>query len=64
MNTIRMYDADEGVLIARISDYQKHNIGDGYFIVSREEWLCKDDDGLKRFYLNLAKLDRTECPCF
>lgn len=30
----------------------KKNIGDGYFIVPKEKWLCKDD-GIKRFHLFL-----------
>lgn len=33
----------------------KNNIGDGYFIVPKEKWLCKDD-GIKRFHLFLIKV--------
>lgn len=50
-----MYDTDEDVLVARKSDSQNNNIGDGYFIVPKDEWLCKDD-GIKRFHLFLTKV--------
>ena len=52
-----MYDTNEDVLVARKSDYQKNNIGDGYFIVPKEEWLC-EDDGLNSFHLFLTNVDR------
>lgn len=29
---MRMYDTNEDVLVARKSDYQNNNVGDGYFI--------------------------------
>ena len=51
-----MYDTNEDVLVARKSDYQNNNIGDGYFIVPKEEWLC-NDDGIKRFHLFLTNVD-------
>ena len=53
-----MYDTNEDVLVARKSDYQNNNIGDGYFIVPKEEWLC-EDDGLNSFHLFLTKFDRS-----
>ena len=56
MELIRMYDTNEDVLVARKSDYQNNNIGDGYFIVPKEEWLC-NDDGIKRFHLFLTNVD-------
>ena len=31
-----MYDTNEDVLVARKSDYQNNNIGDGYFLVPKE----------------------------
>ena len=31
MELIRMYDTNEDVLVARKSNYQNNNIGDGYF---------------------------------
>lgn len=36
MELIRMYDTNEDVLVARKSDYQNNNIGDGYFLVPKE----------------------------
>lgn len=57
MELIRMYDTNEDVLVARKSDYQNNNIGDGYFIVPKEEWLC-EDDGLNSFHLFLTNVDR------
>lgn len=54
---IRKYDTNEDVLVARKSDYQNNNIGDGYFIVPKEEWLC-EDDGLNSFHLFLTNVDR------
>ena len=52
----RYYDKNEDVLVARKSDYQDNNIGDGYFLVPKEEWLC-EDDGLNCFHLFLTKID-------
>lgn len=60
---IRMYDTNEDVLVARNSDYQNNNIGDGYFIVPKEEWLC-EDDGLNCFHLFLTKLDGNRISLF
>ena len=57
MELIRMYDTNEDVLVARKSDYQNNNIGDGYFIVPKEEWLC-EDDGLNSFHLFGAKIQQ------
>lgn len=54
MNLIRTYDTNEDVLVVRKSDYQNDNIGDGYFLVPKEEWTC-EDDGLKSFHLFLTK---------
>lgn len=54
MNLIRTYDTNEDVLVVRKSDYQNNNIGDGYFIVPKDEWFC-EDDGLKSFHLFLTK---------
>lgn len=54
MDLIKMYDTNVDVLVVRKSDYQNNNIGDGYFLVPIEEWLC-EDDGLKSFHLFLTK---------
>ena len=52
-----MYDTNKDVLVVRKSDYQNNNIGDGYFIVPKDEWTC-EDDGIKRFHLFLTNVDR------
>lgn len=51
---IKLYNTNVDVLVVRKSDYQNNNIGDGYFLVPIEEWLC-EDDGLKSFHLFLTK---------
>ena len=51
---IKLYDTNIDVLVVRKSDYENDNIGDGYFIVPKDEWLC-EDDGLKSFHLFLTK---------
>lgn len=63
MELIRMYDTNEDVLVARKSNYQNNNIGDGYFIVPKEEWLC-EDDGLNSFHLFLTNVDRNRISLF
>ena len=51
---IKLYNTNVDVLVVRKSDYENDNIGDGYFIVPKDEWLCQDD-GLKSFHLFLTK---------
>ena len=51
---IKLYNTNVDVLVVRKSDYENDNIGDGYFIVPKDEWLC-EDDGLKSFHLFLTK---------
>lgn len=63
MDLIRLYDINEDVLVARKSDYQNNAIGDVYFIVPKEEWLC-EDDGLNCFHLFLAKIDGNRISLF
>lgn len=63
MNLIRTYDTNEDVLVVRKSDYQNNNIGDGYFIVPKDEWFC-EDDGLKSFHLFLTKFDGNRVSLF
>ena len=41
-----MYDTNEDILVVRKSDNQNNNIGDGHFIVPKEEWL-RGNNGLK-----------------
>ena len=58
-----MYDTNKDVLVARKSDYQNNNIGDGYFIVSKEEWLY-ENDGFNSFHPFLTKkMTEIEYPC-
>ena len=63
MELIRMYDTNEDVLVARKSDYQNNNIGDGYFLVPKDEWFC-EDDGIKRFHLFLTNVDGNRISLF
>ena len=59
-----MYDTNEDVLVARKSDYQNNNnIGNGYFIVPKDEWTC-EDDGMKRFHLFLTNVDGNRISLF
>ena len=60
---IKLYNTNVYVLVVRKSDYQNNNIGDGYFIVPKEEWLC-EDDGLKSFHLFLTKFDGNRVSLF
>ena len=53
---IRKYDTNEDVLVVRKSDCQNNNIGNGYFLVPKDEWFC-NDDGIKRFHLFLTNVD-------
>ena len=53
----------QNVLVARKSDYQNNNIGDGYFLVLKDEWFCKDD-GIKRFHLFLTNVDGNRITLF
>ena len=58
-----MYDTNEDVLVARKSDYQNNNIGDGYFIVPKDEWTC-EDDGIKRFHRFLTNVEGNRISLF
>ena len=50
-----MYDTNENVLVVRKSDYQNNSIGDKYFLVTKDEWLMKDD-GISVFHIYLTKV--------
>lgn len=63
MYSIRMYDTNEDVLVARKYDYQNNIIGDGYFLVPKDDWTC-EDDGVKRFHLYHTKTDRNRIALF
>ena len=60
---IKLYNTNVDVLVVRKSDYQNNNIGDGYFVVPKDEWLS-EDDGLKSFHLFLIKLDGNRVSLF
>ena len=53
---IKLYNTNVDVLVVRKSDYQNNNIGDGCFIVPKDEWLCEDAEP-KSFHLFLTKFD-------
>lgn len=58
---IRMYDMNEDVLVVKKSDYQNNSIGDGYFLVPKEEWMMKDDViGVFHLYLTKVVDDRID----
>ena len=63
MELIRMYDTNEDVLVVRKSDYQNNNIGDGYFLVPKDEWFC-EDEAIKRFHLFLTNVDGNRISLF
>ena len=44
---IPMFDEQEFVLVCRRNDYENGIIGDGLFLVSREEWEDTDDYSIK-----------------
>lgn len=50
-----MFDEQKFVLVCRKSDYENNNIGDGVFLVFREEWEDTDDD--KTFDLLLTSVE-------
>lgn len=58
-----MYDTNEGILVARKSNYLNNNIVDEYFIVSKEEWFG-ENDGVNSFHLFLTKIERNRVSLF
>ena len=60
---IKLYNTNVDVLVVRKSDYQKNNIGDGCFIVPKDEWLCEDEEP-KSFHLFLTKFDGNKVSLF
>ena len=63
MKLTRNYDTNEDVLVVRKSDCQNNNIGNGYFLVPKDEWFC-NDDGIKRFHLFLTNVDGNRISLF
>lgn len=62
MHYVRMFDEQEFVLVCCKSDYENNNIGDGVFLVLREEWEDADDDSIKTFDLLLTSVEN-RCDC-
>ena len=57
INYVRMFDEHKFVLVCRKSDYENNNIGDGVFLVLKEEWEDTDDDSIKTFDLLLTSVE-------
>lgn len=54
---IPMFDEQEFVLVCRRSDYENGKIGDGLFLVSREEWEDTDDYSIETFDLLITAVE-------
>ncbi|MFR1736853.1 MAG: hypothetical protein ACLSWF_04720 [Phocaeicola massiliensis] len=54
---IPMFDEQELVLVCRRSDYENGKIGDGLFLVSREEWEDTDDYSIETFDLLITAVE-------
>ena len=54
---IPMFDKQEFVLVRRRNDYENGIIGNGLFLVSREEWEDTDDYSIKTFDLLLTAVE-------
>lgn len=54
-----MFDEREFVLVCRKSDYENNNIGDGVFLVLRNEWEDTDDYSIKTFDLLLTSVENS-----
>lgn len=52
-----MFNEQEFVAICRISDYENGNIGDGVFLVPKDEWEDTDDYSIKTFSLLLTSVE-------
>ena len=58
MHYVRMFDEKKFVLVCRKSDYENNNIGDGVFLVFREEWEDTDYNySIKTFKLLLTSIE-------
>ena len=61
---IPMFDEQEFVLVCRKNDYENGIIGDGLFLVSREEWEDTDDYSIKTFDLLLTSVENNVVKLF
>ena len=52
-----MFDEQEFVAIFRKTDYENGNIGDGIFLVYKNEWEDTDDYSIKTFDLLLTSIE-------
>lgn len=52
-----MFDEQELVLVCCRSDYENGKIGDGLFLVSREEWEDTDDYSIETFDLLITAVE-------
>ena len=52
-----MFAEQELVLVCRRSDYENGKIGDGLFLVSREEWEDTDDYSIETFDLLITAVE-------
>ena len=65
MNYIRMFDEREFVLVCRKSDYENDIIGNGLFLVCREEWEDTTDYySIKTFNLLLTAVENKTVKLF
>lgn len=55
---ITKFDEREFIIVCRKSDYESGNIGDGVFLVYRNEWEDTDDFSMKKFKLLLTSVER------
>lgn len=61
---IPMFDEQAFVLVCRRNDYENGTIGDGLFLVSREEWEDTDDYSIKTFDLLLTAVENNVVKLF
>lgn len=52
-----MFDEQEFVAVCRKTDYENDNIGDGIFLVCKNEWEDTDDYSIKTFDLLLTSIE-------
>ena len=52
-----MFDEQEFVAVCRKTDYENDNIGDGIFLVCKNEWEETDDYSIKTFDLLLTSIE-------
>lgn len=59
-----MFDEQEFALVCRRSDYENGIIGNGLFLVRREEWEDTDDYSIKTFDLLLTEVENNMIKLF